>query len=92
MTDKIEMQVRRFPVTIEDQRTGKIQQDFVILDKAQLQAIQLVGQSSRELICRIFNRQGYRVIGIGKAEKRTLFVDLAELWSRSEQEANTDAN
>lgn len=90
--DKIEMQVRRFPVTVEDQRTGDVRKDFIILDKSQLQAAQIVGQSSTELIYRIFNRRGYRVLDIGKAVKRTLCVDLGELWTRSEREAGNDAD
>jgi hypothetical protein len=41
---------RRFPVTIRDERTGAEMQDYITLDKAQIQAAQLVGLSSKELI------------------------------------------
>ena len=67
---------RRFPVTIRDGRTGAEMQDYITLDKAQLQAAQLVGQSSKELICRLYNRQGFRVLKIGKAEKGNIKVNL----------------
>ena len=37
---------RRFPVTIRDERTGAEMQDYITLDKAQIQAAQLVGLRS----------------------------------------------
>ena len=72
--------VRVFPVTIEDQRTGQIQEDIVVLEKQQLQACQLVGQSSKELIQRIYNRAGFHVLDIGKPEKREIQLKLDELY------------
>lgn len=53
----------------------------VILTKEQLQAAQIVGQSSKELIHRICNRKGLTVLDIGKAERKTLEVNLNELWN-----------
>ena len=47
---------RRFPVTIRDGRTGAEMQDYITLDKAQLQAAQLVGLSSKELILDHYNQ------------------------------------
>ena len=47
------------------------------LDKAQLQAAQLVGMSSKELIYSIYNRRGFRVLDIGKAEKGRIEVELS---------------
>ena len=73
---------RRFPVTIRDERTGAEMQDYITLDKAQLQAAQLqaaqlVGMSSKELIYSIYNRRGFRVLDIGKAEKGRIEVELS---------------
>ena len=68
---------RRFPVTIRDGRTGAEMQDYITLDKAQLQAAQLVGMSSKELIYSIYNRRGFRVLDIGKAEKGRIEVELS---------------
>lgn len=75
----IEIQARRFPVTIEDKRTGVITTDAIVLDKARLQAAQLVGQSSKELIHRIYNRQGFAVVEIGAPTKHVIALNLAEL-------------
>lgn len=73
------LQVRVFPVTLTDERTGEAITDNIVLDKARLQAAQMVGQSSTELICRRYNREGYRVRWIGKPEKREITVNLEEL-------------
>lgn len=78
--NKITIEARRFPVVLMDERTGESVQSNIILDKEQLRAAQLVGQSSKELIFRIFNRKGYRVLDIGKPERRSIQVDLEELW------------
>ncbi len=79
MKNEITIQVRTYPVTIRDQRTGEQQEDLLTLDKRQLQAAQLAGQSSNELIFRIYNRQGYYVLNIGKPTKREARVDLASV-------------
>ena len=79
MKNEITIQVRTYPVTIRDQRTGDQREDILPLDKRQLQAAQLVGQSCNELIYRIYNRQGFRVLDIGKPIKREVRVDLASV-------------
>ena len=79
MKNEITIQVRTYPVTIRDQRTGDQREDLLPLDKRQLQAAQLVGQSSNELIYRIYNRQGFRVLNIGKLIKREVRVDPASV-------------
>ena len=80
MRTVLTIEARRFPVTVKDAVSGEIGSDTVILSKEQLQAAQLVGQSSKELICRLYQRQGFRVLDIGKAEKRPLKVELSSLW------------
>ena len=79
MKNEIALQVRTYPVTIRDQRTGEQREDLLTLDKRQLQAAQLVGQSSNELIFRIYNRQGFYVLNIGKPIKREVRVALASV-------------
>lgn len=79
MKNEITIQARTFPVTVRDQRTGEQREDILSLDKRQLQAAQLVGQSSKELIHRIYNRQGFYVLNIGKPIKREIRVDLASV-------------
>ena len=80
MTNEVTMQARAYSVTVEDQRSGEKSVELITLDKQQLQAAQIVGQSSNELIYRLFNRQGYRVLGIGKPVKKEIVVDLTELY------------
>lgn len=79
------IQVRRFPVTIKDMRTGNTTEDAIFLDKARLQAVAEIGMDSRELINRAYNRQGFKVLDIGAPEKRTISIDLAELYRLHEE-------
>ena len=76
MNNSISITVRVFPVTVRDERTGAAATDSIVLTRQQLQAAQVVGESSTELIYRIFNRKGYRVLEIGKAVKRDIPVEL----------------
>lgn len=80
MKTVLTIEVRCFPVTIRDERTGEVSQDYIILDKARLQACGMVGESSKELIQRIFNRRGFWVLEIGKPERRSIDLNLSELW------------
>jgi len=79
--NRIAIEVRRFPVTLRDERTEDIMQESIILDKQRLRAAQLVGQSSKELIQRFYNRQGFRVLEVGKPERRSLTLSLEDLWN-----------
>lgn len=88
MKTNIGVEVRRFPVTIRDERTGEVSEDHIILDKQRLQSAQLVGQSSKELIQRIYNRQGFRVLEIGKPERRSMDLNLLELWRLHDMAVN----
>jgi len=84
MKTNITIEARRFPVTLRDERTGEIIQSSIILDKQCLQAAQLVAQSSKELIQRVYNRQGFRVLEIGTPERRSLNLSLEDLWDLSD--------
>ena len=46
MNNAISINVRVFPVTIRDERTGATSEDTIVLTKNQLKASQVVGQSS----------------------------------------------
>lgn len=76
MNNLITIPVRAFPVVIADTRNGLESADTIVLTRRQLQAAQLVGQSSTELIHRIYNRQGFRVLEIGKPIKHNILMDL----------------
>lgn len=80
MKTTMTLALRRFPVTIKDERTGEVSKDTVVLDKETLNAAQRTGQSSRELIYRIYNRAGYRVLEIGKAERANVDIRLDQAF------------
>lgn len=80
MTTYYNIQLRRFDVRIQDNRTGEITEDTIVFTKQQLQATREVGQSSKELICRAYNRRGFQVLDIGKAAKCEAQLDLEGLF------------
>lgn len=81
LQNKLTVHALRFPVTIRQGVDG-LKVIPVILTKDQLRAAQTVGQSSKELIRRICERAGFTVLDIGKAERRTLEIDLSTAWER----------
>lgn len=86
MKNTFTIEARKFPVTIKDMRTGEVRNETIILSKQELQATQMVGQSSKELIHRMYNRKGFRVLDIGTPEKKSLEVGLDELWGGTDGE------
>lgn len=74
------IQLRAFDVRVKDERTGEITEDVIVFTKDQLRAAQVVGQSSKELICRAYNREGFTVLDIGKAHKVEVPLDLDGLY------------
>ena len=80
MKNVVTIEARKFPVTAKSKDGTSILYDKLVLSKQQLQAAQLVGQSSKELIYRIYERNGYIVLDIGRAEKKSLSVDLHDRW------------
>ena len=74
------IQTRAFAVQIKDLRTGEEKADMIVLDLETLHMAQQMGESSHEVILRAYNRQGYKVLDIGKAVKRTINLDLKELY------------
>lgn len=79
MKNTFTIELRRFPVRVQS-ASGEITEDHIIITKQELHAAQLVGQSSKELITRIYKRNGYKVLDIGTAEKRTVDANLCDLW------------
>ena len=76
--------LRRFDVRIKDERTSEEKEDTIVFTKDQLRAAQIVGQSSKELIARQYNRAGYTVLEIGKARRATATLDLDGLFGEAE--------
>lgn len=81
ITSIVKIAVLRFPVTVEDMN-GETDIIPVILTKEQLQAAQIIGESSKEVIKRMCGKRGLKVSDIGKAERKTLEFDLNEMWWR----------
>lgn len=87
MKNEIILNLRQFPVVAHDHRTGNEEAIVVTVTKHQLQAAQIVGQSSTELITRLCERQGYTVVEIGKPDKVACVVDLDRLVEQHEEQA-----
>lgn len=86
MKGKITLTLRRFPVLAHDHRTGQDEAITVTVAKHQLQAAQVVGQSSKELIERLCDRQGYTAIEIGTPDKLVVTLDLDKLVEQHEEQ------
>lgn len=86
MKNEIILHLRQFPVAVHDHRDGQEKRITVTVTKDQLRAAQIVGQSSKELIERLCDRQSYTVLEIGTPDKVTLTVDLDALaWKELEK-------
>lgn len=79
MKSEITLHLRQFPVLAHDHRDGQEKHITVTVAKNQLQAAQIVGQSSMELIERLCEKQGFSVIKIGVPSKMAVTVDLDKL-------------
>ena len=82
MKTEIKVTVRAYPVEIRDERTGEKMKDQIVLDKAMLQAGAMVGLGDEDIIFRIYNRKGYRVLEIGKPVKADLMANLEDLYNK----------
>lgn len=80
MKSTIAVQVRVFSTMIRDERTGEKMADEIAITKDRLNAAREIGIGSEDLICRLYNRRGYRVLGIKPPVKKDLEVDLLELY------------
>ena len=80
MKTTLSIQLRAFSVLIQDMRTGEEFEDTIVFSKQQLQAAQIIGQSSKDLIFRAYSRKGYQVLEIGKADKQEIDLGLYNLY------------
>ena len=80
MKTEIKITVRAYAVEIRGERTGEKMKETIVLDKAMLQAGAMVGLGDEDIIFRLYNRKGYRVLKIGKPAKADLIVDLEQLY------------
>lgn len=82
MKTTFDLHLRAFPVQLRDRDTGSITHDVIVLEKKHLQAAQLVGESSKELIHRLYGRMGQEVLEIGKPERMEVPLDLQEIYRK----------
>ena len=88
MTNSVTLNLLRSLVRLRDKKTGEEVTVFITLEKSQLRAAQIVGQSSNELIERIAASNGYDFLNvIDKANRMSVTLPLDELWRRGEAEA-----
>lgn len=85
-----EIHLLRFYVRVWNPKTETNSEEPVTLTKEQLRAAGLIGLSSKEVIARICERRGLQVLEIGKAARRTVSIDLGELWNWEPQGAPID--
>lgn len=84
---EITIHLRRFRVALRSKETEEEVTVFITLDKTMLQAAQIVGQSSKELIERYAFSNGYELLDvIGQPDKLTVTIPLDELWRRTAEE------
>lgn len=77
---EIKIQARAYQVRLKDTRTGEKSHDTIVLTKEQIRAGAMFDLGNEDIIYRAYNRQGFRVLEIGKPEKLELTVDLEELY------------
>ena len=88
---KAEIHLLRFYVRVWDPEKEENREVPITLTKDQLRAAGLIGLSSKEIITRMCERWGFKVLEIGKAERRTIAFNLNALWdSYYEQGAPID--
>lgn len=80
MKTEIKIPVRVYAVRIKDTRSGEVKEDTIVLEKSRLQAGALFELGDEDIIYRIYNRQGYRVLETAKPFKVELNVDLEQLY------------
>lgn len=83
MKTEMKVQVRAFHVRIRDERTGEEMGDVIAIEKPRLQAAEYAGISSNDLIYRIYNRCGFRVLDIVSVGKREIRIDLRRAYAES---------
>lgn len=81
MKTEIKLLLRVYSVEIRDERTGKKANDTIVLTKDQTRAVESLSMTSDDLIHRIYNRKGYRVLSISKPIKQEITIDLYDAYT-----------
>lgn len=75
------MHLRAFPVEIKDNRTGEKSVDTIVIDRDLLEKGQSINMNYEQIVCRLYNREGYHVISVGRPTRKTVDVDLLTLFT-----------
>ena len=76
MKTELTMSLRVFRVTVRDGRSNEVRENTLTVTKEQLRAAWLCGLDSRDYIRRLYGREGYAVLEIGKPVKRDIVLEL----------------
>ena len=73
-----------FTVELKDGRAGEVSSDLIVLDYDTVRRCQCYGMDGPAILHRLYNAQGYRVLDIQGHRKKTVSVDLLELYQQTE--------
>lgn len=78
-----------YEVEYIDQRQPKprtVHQDTIVLDGGKLSAMERLGLRPAGYLTQQFERSGYTVATIRRGETISAYVDLAELWEKTQKD------
>lgn len=90
MINESVIHLRCYEVTILDMRTNETKTDSIIIDKQALQAAQIIGLSSDNVIKKYYSKKGYRVIKTGVPVKKSVTVDFKSMINSPELEVSNE--
>ena len=88
---RAEIHMLRFYVRVWDPEKEENREEPITLTKEQLRAAGLIGLSSKEIITRICEGWGLKVLEIGKPERHTVAFNLNALWDSCMEHQETEA-
>lgn len=77
MTSFIELRLLLFPVELLDLRTGREAEDTIVMTEDQIDAAEILGFTTRDLIYEIYRRADAKVMRVGTPIKRKHRVSLS---------------
>lgn len=82
MTTTTNVTLLAFDVELMDGRTGERSTDTVVLDFDTVRRCECCGIDGPAIVHRLYNFRGYRVLNLKGHRKKTVSVDLLELYRR----------
>lgn len=78
-----------YTVTLKDGRTGEVTTETIVLDLDAVRLCQGYGMDGQAIIHRMYNTRGYRVLDVQGHRKKSVALDLLELYQQTEQPETT---